>query len=69
MRLNLIPSPVQKHMVPGVCGERIVSGLSVLSKINFPVKVNEDARIIKPIPERNGNFTGKILKRLIYLIT
>ncbi|XP_057312302.1 uncharacterized protein LOC130653811 [Hydractinia symbiolongicarpus] len=55
IRMNLIPSPMRRDMVPGVAGERIVSKLRVLPKIDT-VKKSQVNRM-KAIPERHGNAT------------
>lgn len=54
--MNLIPSPLRRDMVPGVAGERIVSKLRVLPKIDT-AKESQVNRM-KAIPERHGNATG-----------
>ena len=55
---RFIPSPVQRNMVPGVHGERILSSMRVLPGI--PKNTHDNQWHIKTIPERNGNSTGMI---------
>ena len=59
--MELVPSPINKDLVPGVYGERILRKLKVQPKLirSTDDNTNRCYRIMKPIPERNGNFTGK----------
>ena len=56
---HLIPPSIRRNMLPGIIGERILSGLHVLPANHRLKDKRVIPNLIKPIPERYGSATGK----------